>query len=240
MSVYRQRSSDPGFTLIELLVVIAVIAILAALLLPALNGAKENARMALCRNNLRQIGQATAQYTNMFDQVLPSMAAPVGYTSWAQGSQYKGDPKTGDLFRYMDDVKVWLCPSDQGDRPGGYHGTPGKDYTYSYDMNWAMFDWDYPSTAPYQYPNRAFLVGRNVSYFGTPDNIVYYVEENTDLSFYSITINDTFFGYSDQAGLRHKGLFFLVLYLDGHVPVDAIRGPVPAADELFRFGRLGE
>ena len=89
--------------------------------------------------------------------------------------------------------------------------------------------------------NSCFLDSLTVtSYFGSTDKVVYYLEENTDLSFYSIVINDTFFGYSDQAGLRHKGLFFLVLYLDGHVPQDAIRGPVPSADKLFAFGRYGE
>jgi prepilin-type N-terminal cleavage/methylation domain-containing protein len=233
--VYRRITSSRGFTLIELLVVIAVIAILAALLLPALNGAKESARMSLCRSNLRQIGLAAGQYAIEFDQMLPSMAAPVGYAAWAAGIQWKGDPKTGDLYRYLDDVKVWLCPSDKRQSNANL-----KDYTYSYDMNWATFDWDYPSTQPYPYPNRAFLVGRPLGYFGTQDQTVYFLEENTDQNFYSIVINDTFFGYSDEAGLRHKDLFFLVLYLDGHVPENPNQGPVPAGDSMFAFGRYGE
>ena len=61
-----------AFTLIELLVVVAIIAILAALLLPALAGAKEQGRRAACKNSIRQLTFAVMMYADDNDQNLPS------------------------------------------------------------------------------------------------------------------------------------------------------------------------
>ncbi|MCA9048577.1 MAG: DUF1559 domain-containing protein [Planctomycetaceae bacterium] len=69
--VRRRRSWQPGFTLLELLVVIGVIAVLIALLLPAVQQAREQARQLQCRNNLLQIGIALQNY-NSQHRMLPS------------------------------------------------------------------------------------------------------------------------------------------------------------------------
>lgn len=69
-------SKQKNFTLIELLVVIAIIAILAALLLPALNSAREKAHDISCRNNLKQMGTAYTLYVNDTDYCLPSFCRP--------------------------------------------------------------------------------------------------------------------------------------------------------------------
>lgn len=65
------RTSKKAFTLIEMLVVIAVIGILMAMLLPAVNTARESARITTCNNNLKQMGLAVANY-EMQNRVYPS------------------------------------------------------------------------------------------------------------------------------------------------------------------------
>ena len=79
-SLSDKKVKPMGFTLIELLVVIAIIAILAAILLPALNAARERGRQASCVSNLKQQTNALAMYQDASDGFFPSL--PVNGSSF--------------------------------------------------------------------------------------------------------------------------------------------------------------
>ena len=116
-----------AFTLIELLVAIAIVAILAALLLPALSKAKGTTQAVACRSNLKQWGLATHLYATDHEDYLPREGTPNPSNAEVNNPMYQGWymqlPEQMNLPRYADmpwrtnalaDVgnTIWICPSN--------------------------------------------------------------------------------------------------------------------------------
>jgi prepilin-type N-terminal cleavage/methylation domain-containing protein/prepilin-type processing-associated H-X9-DG protein len=116
-----------GFTLVELLVVIAIIALLMAMLMPALRLAKEQARMLTCRNKLRQYGIIESMYLSDNEGRFPSP----WYWLYSDGGDYKRtDEPDGPFWPYIKDKDINLCTSFRA-----FSQTMGEVAQYSYSAN---------------------------------------------------------------------------------------------------------
>ena len=118
----NQFLSRTGFTLVELLVVIAIIALLMAILMPALNRVKQQAREVACKSNLHQWGLVFTMYTGDYDgRFMPGIDE-----DWAT-ARYSW---IYTLIPYYDNPDIRLCPSAR--RTKGQGGTPPLK---AWDMN---------------------------------------------------------------------------------------------------------
>jgi prepilin-type N-terminal cleavage/methylation domain-containing protein len=104
MSRHRRQHGAPGFTLVELLVVIAIIGVLVALLLPAVQAAREAARRMSCSNNLKQIALAAHGFHDTYKRF------PPGYLGDTPRELKYGNPYLGTLpylLPFMEQQAIW-------------------------------------------------------------------------------------------------------------------------------------
>jgi prepilin-type N-terminal cleavage/methylation domain-containing protein len=155
-----RRMKNHAFTLIELLVVIAIMGILIALLLPAVQAARESARRVQCANNLKQIGLALQCYES-FCKGYPGSYLGGTNGNWSAQVAILSFLERGDIYRNVDfsvgctDVRLpggmllsslrvstYLCPSEPNDMVRYKNGEP-THYPLSYGYNagvWLVYD----------------------------------------------------------------------------------------------------
>jgi prepilin-type N-terminal cleavage/methylation domain-containing protein len=183
-----------GFTLLELLVVIAIIAILAALLFPTLNRAKQKAKGINCLSNVKQLTIAWTVYAGDHNDLLVTNTPEINTNSWAAGwLDWSNPAATGNtnilnimspqglLWPYSKSLAIYLCPSDPSSID--INGTNYRRVR-SISMNHRMNGGEY-SSAPlsmYTNPNRLSEIHNP-----GPSMTFVFVDERAD------SINDGFF-----------------------------------------------
>ncbi len=151
-------SQRRGFTLVELLVVIAIIGVLVALLLPAVQAAREAARKIKCQNNLKQIGLAMQNYETSWRSFPPSMVLGLQSPpdSWSAQGRILPYIEMGNMYDMIDfsrgynanselkktRVDIYQCPSEINSRVRKKNGID-IHYPLNYAVNmgvWFVYD----------------------------------------------------------------------------------------------------
>jgi len=207
--------SKKVFTLIELLVVIAIIAILASMLLPALNKARDKAKTIKCTGNLKQIGQGFQMYASSNGDIMPLVRLNSTANYWISLMEsYLGYPKPDGVN--IRSPKVLLCPSSDKYEANLVNYRNNTNYNYSHHFgNVGPAGWQYPGDQTY--------APRKLNKFIQPTKVVSLVDGLYDSGNYNSFMFDwSWTGKASPGNIdryRHSARSNY-LFVDGHAETD--------------------